>query len=144
MNSFAYMPDNVQEFNDFINCVTLQVKMYLPSNFDGVMEKALERGLPIPILTVYECLLSATMGFDWSQRIVEAGYHVYLILVFALVGWFIAALLVAAIPRYGSYGFIAVGILMILASVVYFYWAAVSEALPCIVIGDSYVELRYK
>lgn len=116
--------------------------MYLPSNFDGVLVKALNRGLPIPILTAYECLLSATTGFEWSHRILEAGYHVYLILVFALVGWFLAALLVAAIPRYGSYGFIAVGILMIFASVVYFYWAAVTVALPCIVIGDSYVELR--
>ncbi|ODN01216.1 Dual oxidase maturation factor 1 [Orchesella cincta] len=120
-----------------------RVKMFVPSNFEGVMEKALDHGLPIPILTVYDCLLSATMGFDWSHRILEAGYHVYLILVFALVGWFIAILLVAAIPRYGCYAFIAVGILMIFASVVYFYWAAISEALPCIVIGDTYVELRY-
>lgn len=117
--------------------------MYNPSNFEGVMEKALQRGLPIPILTVYECLLSATMGFEWSHRILEAGYHVYLILVFALVAWCLAVILVAAIPRYGSYAFIAVGILMIFATLVYFYWAAISEALPCIVIGDSYVELRY-
>lgn len=116
--------------------------MYNPSNLEGVMEKSLNHGLPIPILTVYECLLSATSGFDWSHRILEAGYHVYLILVFALVLWSIACVLVATIPRYGSYAFIAVGILMMFGSVVYFYWAAVSEALPCIVIGDSYLELR--
>lgn len=116
--------------------------LYIPSNIEGVMGKALSHGLPIPILTVYECLLSANMGFEWSHRILEAGYHSYLILVFALVGWILASLLVAAIPRYGCFGFIAVGVLMIFASLVYFYWAAITEALPCIVIGDTYVELR--
>lgn len=105
------------------------------------MPLALERGLPVPLLTVYTCMTSATMGFDWSQKIMEAGYHCYLITVFSLVGWFLVQILIAAIPHYSAIGFIIVGYMMIFNTVVYFYWATIYKAQPCIVISDSYIEL---
>lgn len=116
--------------------------MYHPENLEGVLTNALERGLPIPLLVAYDCMSSTASGFDWSHRIVEAGYHCYIITVFALVGWFLNQVLIAAIPHYSAYGFVIIGYLMVLDAVIYFYWANISLSPPCIVITDSYVELR--
>jgi len=95
----------------------------------------------VPLLTVYECLSSARLGFSWSHRIVEAGYHCYLINVFALTGWFIVQVLIAAIPHYSAFGFVIIGYMMLFNTLVYFCWADIDSAIPCIVISDSYIEL---
>lgn len=117
--------------------------MYHPDNLEGVVTNALERGLPVPLLIAYDCLTSTTLGFDWSHRLVEAGYHCYILTVFALVGWFLTQVLIASIPHYSAYGFVAIGYLMVFDTLVYFYWANINLSPPCIVITDSYVELRH-
>jgi len=119
------------------------VKMYHPDNLVGVVQEALERGLPLPILVAIECLTSAAQGFPWSHYVEEAGYHCYIITVFALVGWFLNQVLMAAIPRYSAYGFVIIGHLMIFDATIYFYWADVANVPHCIVITDAYVKLRH-
>lgn len=116
--------------------------MYHPENLEGVMLHGLQQGLPVPLLVAYDCLSSASLGFDWSHRLVEAGYHCYIITVLALVGWFLNQVLIAAIPHYSAYGFVIIGYMMVFDTVVYFYWANISLSQPCIVITDAYVELR--
>lgn len=122
--------------------LSLQVETYHPENLDGALGQALQKGLPVPLLVAYDCLSSGIRGFEWPHRLVEAGYHCYIITVFALVGWFLNQVLIAAIPRYSAYGFVIIGYMMLFDVVVYLYWANVSLAPPCIVITDSYVQLR--
>ncbi|CAG7822941.1 unnamed protein product [Allacma fusca] len=120
-----------------------KISTYHPDDLVPVMGNSLRRGMPSPLITVIHFLTASTLGFEWPHRVGEAGFHVYIILLFALLGWFGAVLLTACIPRYSSYAFIAVGVLMVAATLIYFYWAMIDLVFPCIVIEDNFVQVKY-
>ena len=113
-----------------------------PEDLEHVMRNILRRGMPTPLLTVFHFLTASTLGFEWPHHIGEAGFHCLLILIFALLGWVLACLLTAAIPRYSCYAYIGIGVLMVLAVFTYFYWAMLDLIFPCIVIEDQFMRLK--
>jgi hypothetical protein len=119
-----------------------KVPMFKPELLESSMDGALAVGLPVPLLTAIHFLTSATLDFHWSQDVMEAGYHCYLILVFALLVWFLALLFIAAIPRYSCYSFIVIGVLMISTNVIYFYWVMLDHHFPPFFISGQFIELR--
>lgn len=127
--------DEVFYFNE-------RIRMFKPEMLDPSMAKAMEHGMPIPLLSVIHFLTSAQEGFGWSQDIMEAGYHSYCTLTLALGVWILAIVFVAGIPRYSCYAFIVTGFLMITNSVAYFRWVRVDRHFPPIFISGTFVELK--
>jgi len=81
--------------------------------------KALQRGLPYPILTVVEYLSQDEAGFNWSRQYRLAGYYTSLLL------WLSAALcalmfcLHCAAPKYGIYTMQLLGLLLLFTNFTY-------------------------
>ena len=119
-----------------------KVRMFKPELLEPSMNRALEVGLPVPLLTVIHFMTSASLDFHWSQDIMEAGYHCYLVLVLALLVWILALLFIAGVPRYSCYTFIVIGVLMISTNVIYFYWVQLDRHFPCIFVSGKFIELR--
>lgn len=119
-----------------------RLKMYIPELFEPEMGHALLAGYPVPLLTVYHFLTSATRGFSWSQDILEAGYHCYLLVIFALTVWFVTLVFIAAVPRYSCYAFVVIGCLLLFTNITYFYWVKLYHHFPPIYVGGEFVHLR--
>jgi len=119
------------------------VQMFTPEHLDGVMNKALERGDPIPVLTALQCLTSAKQGFLWSHKVADIGYHCDMVLLYSLFVWGVTMIFIAVIPRYSSCAFVVIGVMMICTVFIYFAWVNIDMDLPCIIISDTFVELKY-
>jgi dual oxidase maturation factor 1 len=119
-----------------------RIRIFKPETLEPSMETAIQYGLPIPLLSVIHFLTSAQIQFHWSQDIMEAGYHCYCALTFALGSWILSILFVAGVPRYSCYTFIFTGLLMITNSAVYFYWVHVESQFPPIFISGEFIELK--
>jgi len=116
--------------------------MFKPEDLEPNLNRALKAGLPVPLLTVMHFMTSATLEFHGSQDIMEAGYHCFISLTFALFVWILALLFTACIPRYSCYAFMIIGALMIATNVMYFFWTELDHNFPPIVISGKFIQLR--
>lgn len=82
-------------------------------------QKALERGLPYPILTVVEYLSQDDGGFNWSRQYRSAGYYTYIILWLSLCVCALMFFLHCAAPKYGIYTMQVLGALLLFADLTY-------------------------
>lgn len=84
------------------------------------MRKALQRGLPVPILTVFNYLSHQEEGFRWSFDFRLAGHYCEFVLTLTLICWAWMNIFFLVIPRYGAIAMIATGILALIS--VFLYW----------------------
>ncbi|CAG0900599.1 unnamed protein product [Darwinula stevensoni] len=82
--------------------------------------RALQKGLPYPILTVAEYFTLDSEGFCWGRRYREAGYYGCILLWASFATWLLMNILLCVVPRYGAYAMIWTGSLMLLTNFVYF------------------------
>lgn len=82
--------------------------------------EALERGLPIPILTVVNYLSHQEEGFRWSVDFRRAGYFCQFTLTLTLISWAWMNIFFLVIPHHGAIAMIATGLLALVA--VFLYW----------------------
>ena len=83
-------------------------------------KEALERGLPVPILTVVNYLSHQEEGFRWSVDYRRAGYFCQFTLTLTLISWAWMNIFFLVIPQHGAIAMITTGLLGLLA--VFLYW----------------------
>lgn len=110
---FLHRPNGDIKFNERIKLETAAAMM------DQLFE-ALQRGLPVPILTVLNYLSHQEEGFRWSADYRTAGYYCKFVLTWALICWAWMNIMFLVIPRYGALSMVGVGSLALLA--VFIYW----------------------
>lgn len=134
-NSFVSSPKDFW-YNEAVN-------IFHPETLEMSLNYYLGEGMPTPLLTILSFLTGSSEGFEWPHRLSEAGFHCYIILLAALILWFVALLLIAFIPRYSSFAFIGIGALMVINTIVYFYWAKTDCVYPVITVADRFIKLSY-
>lgn len=82
--------------------------------------EALQRGLPVPILTVVNYLSHQEEGFRWSVDFRRAGYFCQFTLTLTLISWAWMNIFFLVIPHHGAIAMITTGLLALLA--VFLYW----------------------
>lgn len=105
------------------------------------MREALERGLPVPILTVVQYLSHAEEGFRWAVDFRTAGYCTRAVLLWTLAAWAFMNVLFLVIPRYGALAMMAVGLLCLLSVVV--YWSMLPTQPLVIHVGGRALRLQW-
>lgn len=86
---------------------------------------ALERGLPIPILSVLSYLGHQEEGFRWSYDFRRAGYFCQFTLTLTLISWAWMNIFFLIIPFYGTFVMILTGLLALTSNLV--YWLLLPE-----------------
>ena len=81
---------------------------------------ALERGLPVPILTIINYLSHQEEGFRWSVDFRLAGYFCQFALTLTLVCWAWMNIFFMVIPQHGAIAMITTGLLALIS--VFLYW----------------------
>lgn len=90
-----------------------------PNQMRQEHQKALERGLPYPILTVVEYLSQDEAGFSWSRQYRLAGYYAYISLWLSLCVCVLMFILHCAAPKYGIYTMQCLGCLLLFTNFTY-------------------------
>lgn len=90
-----------------------------PNQMRQEHHKALERGLPYPILTVVEYLSQDAAGFSWSRQYRLAGYYSHITLWLSLGASILMFILHCAAPKYGIYTMQVLGCLLLLTNFTY-------------------------
>lgn len=91
-----------------------------PTDMRGHYREALVKGLPYPILTVAEYLTLDDEGFAWGRYYRIAGYYTSITLWAAFASWVLMNILLVNVPRYGAYTMTVTGLLMELASLIFY------------------------
>ena len=89
---------------------------------EGMREQvydALQRGLPLPVLTVLSYLGHQEEGFRWSVDYRRAGYFCQFVLTLTLISWAWMNVFFLVIPFYGALAMILTGLLGLTANLVY-------------------------
>ena len=110
------------DYNDPTGDVNFNERLQLLTS-DGMkmqMKEALQRGLPVPILTVINYLGHQEEGFRWSFDFRLAGHYCQFVLTLSLICWAWMNIFFLVIPRYGAVAMIVTGILALIA--VFIYW----------------------
>ncbi|KAK0078610.1 hypothetical protein PV325_002304 [Microctonus aethiopoides] len=95
------------------------------SEMSELFKNALYRGAPFPIISLAEYFSLHQEGFSWGAKYRNAGYYTSIMLWTCFAAWLMTNLLLVVVPRYGAYGMISTGILMLLTNLT--YWSL----LPC-------------
>lgn len=90
-----------------------------PNQMRQEHHKALERGLPYPILTVVEYLSQDEAGFSWSRQYRLAGYYTFILLSLSLCTCGLMFLLHCAAPEYAIYTLQIIGLLLLFTNFTY-------------------------
>ncbi|XP_063984088.1 dual oxidase maturation factor 1 [Diachasmimorpha longicaudata] len=90
-----------------------------PTEMSDAFKSSLQRGTPFPIISLAEYFSLHQEGFSWGTRYREAGHWASIILWTSFAAWMITNLLLVVVPRYGAYGMIFTGTLMLLTNLTY-------------------------
>ena len=82
--------------------------------------RAIELGLPNPVIVVAEYMDTVGGGFQWGSAIPAAGYYAGVTLQFAAVCYAVTLILLVLIPSYGMYTLAATGAVMVSSCLVYY------------------------
>lgn len=99
---------------------------------------ALERGLPVPILTVINYLTHQEEGFRWSVDFRSAGFFCQFTLTLTLISWAWMNIFFLVIPQHGAIAMITTGLLALLA--VFLYWILLPARILLININGSVLQ----
>lgn len=112
--SYAKLSDMERiKFNERIELKTAE-------DMRAQFREALQRGLPVPILTVVNYLSHQEEGFRWSVDFRRAGYFCQFTLTLTLISWAWMNIFFLVIPHHGAIAMITTGLLALLA--VFLYW----------------------
>ena len=81
---------------------------------------ALERGLPVPILTIINYFSHQEEGFRWSVYYRQAGYFAQFTLILTLICWAWMNIFFLVVPQHGAIAMITTGLLALLTN--FLYW----------------------
>lgn len=90
-----------------------------PKQMSQEYNKALQRGLPYPILTVIDYLSQDEAGFSWARKYRQAGYYSYITLWLSFSIWLLMMILHCAAPLYGVYAMQLLGLNLLLTNIIY-------------------------
>ena len=102
--------------------------------------EALERGLPVPILTVINYLSHQEESFRWSVDYRRAGFFCQFFLTLTLISWAWMNIFFLVIPQHGAVVMITTGLLGLLA--VFLYWILLPALDLVIVINGSVLKFK--
>ncbi len=102
---------------------------------------ALERGLPVPILTVVNYLSHQEEGFRWSVDFRLAGFFCQFTLTLTLISWAWMNIFFLVIPQHGAIAMITTGLLALLS--VFLYWILLPSRDMIININGSVLQFRF-
>ncbi|KAL5010354.1 hypothetical protein ScPMuIL_012659 [Solemya velum] len=83
------------------------------------LHNCLHRGLPHPVLGVFEYLTADAGGLRWGRSYRLAGYYTNILLWTAFSFWLISNLIMGSVVFYGGFMFMMTGVSMVTAAVVY-------------------------
>jgi len=117
-----------------------RIELLTAADMRDQIQEALQRGLPLPILTVMNYLSHQEEGFRWSVDLRLAGFYCQFILTITLITWAWMNIFFLVIPRYGAATMIVMGLLALLSVLVYWLLLPARE----LVIYLSGNQLRFK
>jgi len=82
--------------------------------------RAIEQGLPNPMIIVTEYMDTFGGGFKWGLAIPAAGYYASVALYFSAVAFAVTLLLLMVIPTYGMATMVLTGALMMSSNLIYY------------------------
>ena len=118
-----------------------QIKLDASYEMKDQMKEALQRGLPVPILTVIQYFSHQEEGFRWSVDYRTAGYYCQFILICTISVWALMNALFVAVPRYGALAMILTGFLALVA--VFVYWILLPDNKMVIHINGQFIQLHW-
>lgn len=102
--------------------------------------EALERGLPVPILTVINYFSHQEEGFRWSVDYRRAGFFCQFFLTLTLISWAWMNIFFLVIPQHGAVAMITTGLLGLMA--VFLYWILLPALDLVIFINGSLLKFK--
>ena len=101
------------------------------------LQQVLQRGLPVPVLTVMDYLAQYEEGFRWSVDFRLAGYYCQFGLTLTLISWAWMNIFFMVIPRYGAAAMLATGLLALLS--IMLYWTMLPSRNLVIYVNGQHV-----
>lgn len=117
-----------------------QIDLKTAEEMQEQFRSALERGLPVPILTIINYLSHQEEGFRWSVDLRQAGYFCQFTLTLTIICWAWMNIFFLVIPQHGAIAMIITGLLALLA--VFLYWILLPARDLIININGSILELK--